>query len=599
MEYNNDIRIDEYVKTGANIGHHVFMDNQIWLDKSFPELIKIEDFVVIASGVKILTHDSSICNTKGFFFQKGMVCIKRNSFIGANAIILPAITIGENSIIGAGSVITKNVPPNMVVAGNPAKLICSTDELLQKRMMKTKYMNCKWRSPYLAPEFLDIANTKLSPDQFKLFKHFINRDLYVTEYPKYLVIESTNCCNLNCIMCPRNDMTRPQGYMDFDLFKKIIDEVEGKVEFIYLHFFGEPFLHSKIIDFINYAAGKGMTIALSTNATLLNEKLCKDILKSKLDLLIISIDSLNPETYDKIRKGGSQEKILNNINTLLKLRQSVKSPLNVSLQMIEMSLNKHEIELFTSRWDLNDGLNLTIKPLCNYANQVKNINNLGNFQENSYKSRKVCVEPWRGLVIGWDGTVVPCCNDFDYKCELGDVKKNSLQEIWNSEKMQELRKCQSNGTQKSNELCKGCNIHTEDYLSGISHISSFNPTRKESYAYFDKGLYTLEIQPEYENLWTKKDFEISIQDKFQDVKIILCNDNPIMETVHVEISLFGNIIKNEIIGRTTEIVLRTPLEFKGRLLRYHFSLENDWVPRDLQVNFDTRRLGIRIEKIYN
>jgi len=598
MVLSNEKRIAEYAKTGAHIGHHVFMDSDIWLDKSFPELIKIENFAVIASGVKILTHDSSICNTKGYFFQKGEVHIKRNAFIGANSIILPSVTIGENSIVGAGSVVTEDVLPDTVVAGNPAKKICSTDELLQKRMVNSKHKNSIWRSPYLAPEYLDIKYTKLSPTQFALFTRYINEQIEISEFPQYLVIEPTNCCNLNCIMCPRKDMTRPQGYMDVNLFKKIIDECEGRVDFIYLHFFGEPLLHPKIIDLINYAAGKGMTIALSTNALVLNAKMSRDLLQSKLDLLIISIDSLNPEIYKKIRGGGNLENILKNINTFLGLHQTFQSTLNVSIQMIEMSLNKEEISTFASHWKLRDGVNLTVKPLHNYADQVHNIRSLGNFPENN-SDRRVCVEPWRGLVIGWDGVVVPCCNDFDYKYTLGDVNVNTLVEIWNSEKIQELRRCQSLGLQKSDELCKGCLIHHESYLSAISHTSSFSPARKETFAYFDKGLWAPEIDPEHENLWTKKYFEISIQDKFKDIIITLCNDNPQKESIGVQILLFGKVIRSECIGRRTDILLSTPDQYKGRLLRYGFDLENDWIPQEAGVSSDTRKLGVRIEKILN
>ena len=399
-------------------------------------------------------------------------------------------------------------------------------------------------------------------------------------------------------MCPRKDMTRPQGYMDFELFKKIIDECEGRVDFIYLHFFGEPLLHPNIIGFINYAAGKGMTIALSTNATVLNERVSRDLLQSKLDLLIISIDSLNPKIYKKIRAGGNLEQILINVDTFLNLYQTIQSTLNISLQMIEMSINKGDIRTFISHWKLRDGLNLAVKPLYNYADQVQNIRCLGNFPENN-SDRRVCVEPWRGLVIGWDGIVVPCCNDFNYKFTLGDINVNTIAEIWNSEQIQEMRKCQSFGLQKSNELCKGCLIHHENYLTAISHISSFNPTRKEAYVYFDKGLWTPEISPEYENFWTKKYFEISVQDKFKDVIITLCNDNPHNKSIGVQILLFGIVIKAEYIGRKTDIFLPTPNEFKGRLLRYGFALENDWVPQEAGINSDNRRLGVRIEQIIN
>jgi radical SAM protein with 4Fe4S-binding SPASM domain len=425
-------------------------------------------------------------------------------------------------------------------------------------------------------EYANLA--KVSDRQFSMIKNYLNEDLFVDEFPKYLVIEPTNYCNLNCIMCPRKDMTRTQGLMQFSLFRKIIDESIGNVDFIYLHFFGEPLLHPEIIDFINYAGGKGMTVALSTNATVLSGK--------------------DAQTFEKIRPGGNFENILKNINDFLKLQQSSDSTLNVSLQLIESSLNKHEIERFRSHWKERGGLSLAIKPLYDYAGQVREIEKIGDFSGKK-DSNKVCIEPWRGLVIGWDGIIIPCCNDFNYKYPLGDARTNTIKEIWNSKNMVALRYAQIHGLQYSNELCRGCLIHDEDMLTAISLNSSFNPTRKESRTYFDKGLYPDEIDRNNENQWTHKYFEISVQDKFNDITFIFCNENPHKEEVEVEILLFDHSLKKAVIGRRTEIILCPPEKYKGRLLRYGFLLSDDWVPRQEGINEDSRRLGIRIEKIIN
>ena len=598
MTKSNELRILRYVKSGAKIGHHVFMDEGIDLDPVFPELIEIEDFVVISSGVRILTHDGSACNTFGYYNQKGKVKIERNSFIGANSIILPSVTIGKNSVVGAGSVVTKNVPPGMVVAGNPAKIIEKSEDLLKKRMNNSKYENFIWRSPYLSPENLNPGETKLTNEQFSLFKSYINGDLFVEEYPKYLVIESTNYCNFNCIMCPRKHMTRKIGHMDFNLFKRIIDEIEGKVEFIYLHFFGEPLLHKRIFEFIDYASGKGMTVSFSTNASLLNEELAEKLLYSGLDLLILSIDSLSDQTYQKIRDGGNFEQTMMNVDRFLKKYEHSDSTLNISLQMIKMSLNEHEVEHFMSRWDRKSGLNSIVKPLHNYADQVQNIGELGNFSK-CCNERSVCVEPWRGMVIGWDGIVVPCCNDFDYRYVLGDLKKQSLYKIWNSEEMQTLRKLHRKGEWKSIEICKQCPIPVENYLDGLSLISKFNPSRLEVYSYYNKGLYQPEVYPEYDCIWTEKQFELLIQDKFKDVRITFCNHNPNNEYVDVEVKLFNKKVGIYRVGKREQIFLQTPENLKGRLLRYEFVLSDDWVPQECGVNEDKRRLGLMIENILN
>jgi len=72
------------------------------------------------------------------------------------------------------------------------------------------------------------GQTKLSPRQFSLFKNYINKNKFIQDFPIFLIIEPTNNCNFDCIMCPRPNMTRPIGNMSLDLFKKIIDEYKIK-----------------------------------------------------------------------------------------------------------------------------------------------------------------------------------------------------------------------------------------------------------------------------------------------------------------------------------------------------------------------------------
>jgi acetyltransferase-like isoleucine patch superfamily enzyme len=98
---------------------------------SEPWLINIGNNVTITSGVKILTHDGSLClfqDDNGRRFSYNRVVIGDNVFIGVNSIILPGVIIGNNVIIGAGSVVTKSIPNNSIVGGNPAKFIKSFEE---------------------------------------------------------------------------------------------------------------------------------------------------------------------------------------------------------------------------------------------------------------------------------------------------------------------------------------------------------------------------------------------------------------------------------------------------------------------------------------
>ena len=99
-------------------------------------MIKIGDNVQITKGVRFFTHGGghAIRSRYPDFDVFGKIEVKDWAYIGSNALIMPGVTIGEGSIIAAGSVITKSVPSKTVVGGNPAKVLCSVDEYIDKNM---------------------------------------------------------------------------------------------------------------------------------------------------------------------------------------------------------------------------------------------------------------------------------------------------------------------------------------------------------------------------------------------------------------------------------------------------------------------------------
>ncbi|MBW2975623.1 hypothetical protein KY366_07930, partial [Candidatus Woesearchaeota archaeon] len=101
-------------------------------------LLTIKDNAAIASGTRILTEDSSYINVGGRSYSAPVV-IGENTNLGMNCIILPGVTIGKNSIIGAGSVVVDSIPPNSVAVGNPAKVLTSVE--IGKFILKEKMKN--------------------------------------------------------------------------------------------------------------------------------------------------------------------------------------------------------------------------------------------------------------------------------------------------------------------------------------------------------------------------------------------------------------------------------------------------------------------------
>ena len=103
---------------GIHFGKNVFIGPDCYLDDTFPELIHIEDEVTISFRVTIAVHGE--CKVRGNS-KVSPVYIRKQAFIGTGAIILPGVEIGENAVVGAGAVVTKDIPPNVTVVGNPAR----------------------------------------------------------------------------------------------------------------------------------------------------------------------------------------------------------------------------------------------------------------------------------------------------------------------------------------------------------------------------------------------------------------------------------------------------------------------------------------------
>ena len=175
----------------------------------------------------------------------------------------------------------------------------------------------------------------------------------VGNFPIHVDLESTSHCNLRCPFCFQSFNPLPPHLLKFEWFKKVIDEgVQKGLCSIKLQYRGEPLLHPRLAEMVKYAKEKGVIeVMFNTNATLLNEKKSRALIKAGLDKIICSVDGYFKEVYEKNRVGAKWEAVLENILRLQKIKKELgsKKPI-VRVQMLETKENHPHVPGYIDFW---------------------------------------------------------------------------------------------------------------------------------------------------------------------------------------------------------------------------------------------------------
>lgn len=290
-------------------------------------------------------------------------------------------------------------------------------------------------------------------NRVRFISSYLRRETNIKHFPPSLEIEVTNRCNEDCIMCPRDQLTRPFGNLSMSLLEKVLDEVAGKIELINLFHFGEPLIHPQIGQMIRRCRESGARVLLTTNGTLLNQRRAEELIASGLDMLVISLDAASKEVYSAIRRLGKFEKVLENVEAFLALKRKARRSPYTEVQMVSLQSNSHEIEAFIKKWR-GSADSVRVKHFYNTANIATRINE----PVPDLKDARPCLLLWREPVILCDGTVLPCCVDMIGEKPLGNVNDQSLMEIWNGSEIVEMRRKHVAGQHQEIDLCRNCHV---------------------------------------------------------------------------------------------------------------------------------------------
>jgi len=264
---------------------------------------------------------------------------------------------------------------------------------------------------------------------------------YHLPLPSEILIENTNCCNAQCVMCPRETLTRKRGFMEFGLFEKIIREVSSatRTPVVHLHGFGEPLLDELLPERIMLAKTCGIKHTyLVTNASLLFPETSRKIINAGLDTMKISFYGTDEASYHATMRRLDFKVALHNIREFVRIRKELKKRTpKLILQYLPQEANEARTKEFQSLWrtvlDKSAGDCLNRSSLHNYGGG-RAYNRVGE------RIVSVCFYPWTAMSVLCDGRTVTCCMDYNGVQGVGDLNFQSVKEIWNGPVLSAMRK---------------------------------------------------------------------------------------------------------------------------------------------------------------
>jgi len=288
--------------------------------------------------------------------------------------------------------------------------------------------------------------------------YFYENNHEMPDFPLYLILEPVSSCNLRCPFCMQVDENftndpKMMGMMEFELFKKIIDEAyDSGTRAITFTGRGEPTLHPQLGEMLEYCQDKFIEIKMNTNATMLNEKLIHKILKSKITDLVFSVDSYYKEEFESLRINANFEKVVANVTEFKRIKEEYypNSACVTRVSGVQAS-ETQDIKKFQSFW----------KPLVDFVVYVKMIDKWDLYKNSKdMMANSPCHYLGRNLSIYFDGSTNPCDVDYLGGLTLGNLKNNTIREIWNGEKYKKLFSSHKKNSRNEYFPCDRCPIGT-------------------------------------------------------------------------------------------------------------------------------------------
>lgn len=325
-------------------------------------------------------------------------------------------------------------------------------------------------------------------------RHTMKSNLW--SYPDMLLVEPTNRCNIDCIMCFRHYSHNYEiGDMGDTIFEKLVP-ILPFVQEINLQARGEPLLHKHLLSWIKQAKTSGTKVSFFTHGLLLTPEVIEQLVAFPLDLLTVSLDAATKNRFEKIRLRANYDTIINNIENLVKYKRKKNSQYpELHFHFVAMRQNIEELPdltklakkfdvttvivehlwvfdaaiieetLFLDRERMHTYFELARKiarelninlilpseePIKFCEPAVLKQSGLTQFDyliENNSASNSsttyYCLEPWRIAIVYWNGDISPCCYTDRV---MGNLRQQSFRQIWNNAEYRAFRRDIKKGT---------------------------------------------------------------------------------------------------------------------------------------------------------
>jgi len=254
---------------------------------------------------------------------------------------------------------------------------------------------------------------------------------------KKIYIEITNICNLCCEFCSPDN--RKKEYMTEESFKRILDQIKDYTDYIYLHVKGEPLLHPKINEFIEYAHKQNFKINITTNGTLINNLTNKNIRQ-----INYSMQSIN-DVKDIGKTIKEFKEFIKNTNIYLSLRMWTNKA-KENLDLLEMLKEEFNVDKIENKKSVEKNIFISIEDEFIWPDL---------YGKENVEIHRSCYGLKDHIAILVDGTVVPCCLDHKGNVNLGNVFKQELKDILETKRVEKIIEGFNKG-KAVEKLCKKC-----------------------------------------------------------------------------------------------------------------------------------------------